>query len=97
MPMPSTGIIVLLFFCGAGGVFMLWTLYHFVLESTRRKTYRVSERQAAAREREQDPEVEKCGSCDLPVRHKHNEEACERLHCVSARDRIRQEARRNAT
>jgi hypothetical protein len=55
MPMPSTGIIVLLFFCGAGVLFMLWTLYHFVLESTRRKTYGHSERPVEAREREQEP------------------------------------------
>jgi hypothetical protein len=55
MPMPSTGIIVLLFFCGAGVLFMLWTLYHFVLESTRRKTYGISERPVAAPEREREP------------------------------------------
>jgi len=36
MPMPSSGIIALLCFCGAGIVFMLWVLYHFVLESTKR-------------------------------------------------------------
>jgi hypothetical protein len=36
MPMPSSGIIALLGFCAAGIVFMLWVLYHFVLESTKR-------------------------------------------------------------
>jgi hypothetical protein len=55
MPMPSTGIIVLLFFCGAGVLFMLWTLYHFVLESARRKTYGQSERPAGTPEREREP------------------------------------------
>jgi hypothetical protein len=46
---------VLLFFCGAGVLFMLWTLYHFVLESTRCKTYRKSEGPVAAPERAWEP------------------------------------------
>jgi hypothetical protein len=53
MPMPSMGIVALLFFCGAGVLFMLWVLYHFVLEGTRRETYRETEWPIAA------PEVER--------------------------------------
>jgi heme O synthase-like polyprenyltransferase len=54
MPMPSIGIIVVFFFCGAGALFLLWVLYHFVLESTRRKTYRQSEWPLVTQERERD-------------------------------------------
>jgi hypothetical protein len=55
MPMRSTGNIVLLLFCGAGVLFMLWALYHFVLESTQRKTCGQGERPVAAPERELEP------------------------------------------
>jgi hypothetical protein len=50
--MPSIGIIVVLFFCDAGALFLLWVLYHFVLESARRKTYRTGEWPAATQEPE---------------------------------------------
>jgi hypothetical protein len=60
MPMPSIGIIVLLCFCGAGVCFMLWALYHFVLESTERPVYTRSDWPAK-------PEGEKVGSEKRPV------------------------------
>jgi hypothetical protein len=62
MPMPSMGIVALLFFCGAGVLFMLWVLYHFVLESTRRETYRESEWPVAAPEREREQPERRTGS-----------------------------------
>jgi hypothetical protein len=65
MPMPSMQIVALLFFCGAGVLFMLWVLYHFVLESTRRETYRESEWPIAAPEREQ-PERRTGSSLEAP-------------------------------
>jgi hypothetical protein len=67
MPMPSMGIVALLFFCGAGVLFMLWVLYHFVLEGTRRETYRETEWPIAAPEVEREqPERRTRSSLEAP-------------------------------
>jgi hypothetical protein len=62
MPMLSMGIVTLLFFCGAGVLFMLWVLYQFVLESTRRERYRESGWPTAAPEREREQPERTTGS-----------------------------------
>jgi hypothetical protein len=62
MPMPSMQIVALLFFCGAGVLFMLWVLYHFVLESTRRETYRESKWPITPPEREREQPERRTGS-----------------------------------
>ncbi len=71
MPMPPMGIVALLFFCGAGVLFMLWVLYHFVLESTRRgdiSTKRVADCSAGtgAEQHEQQHEPRTGSSFEAP-------------------------------
>jgi hypothetical protein len=44
MPIPSIGLIVLFIVIAFGFLFLLWVLYHFMLESRPRKKFRQSER-----------------------------------------------------
>jgi hypothetical protein len=58
MSMQTMAIVVVPFFCSAGVLFMIWVLYHFVLESAQKKRYQKSPGPLAAPERPRsDPDV----------------------------------------